>query len=110
MLVPLHLILKPLLTNEVSEISNAAGVAPLIVVPGNNLNHVPAKSHRQESVYDRGAFVTTEVTGNERLFRVAEDTFERTFGSLFESLIHCFLCGFFTHVRHEIDRWSLVYE
>src|SRR5258708_3475647 len=49
----LHSGLKAFLCDKVCEISNAAGVTPLVVVPGDYFHHVAAANHRRETINDR---------------------------------------------------------
>src|SRR5437870_2621025 len=63
--------------DECQEVGTAAAVAPLVVVPGDDLHHRPAEHHRARRVDDRGARVTPEVGRYERLVRHAEDALHR---------------------------------
>src|SRR4249919_2389563 len=58
------------------EVRDAAAVAPLVVVPGDHLDHVPAEDHGRLGVDDRGARVALEVHRHERFVRDAEDALE----------------------------------
>src|ERR1700690_2058930 len=77
------------LGDELGEVGDAAAVAPLVVVPGKNLDEVagPADDHRQRGVDDRGARVGLEVHRDERLVADAEDALERTRGGLAEGVV-----------------------
>src|SRR5574337_1955112 len=48
------------------EVCHAAAVAPLVVVPGDDLHEVAAQDHGGGAVDDRGPAVTPEVGGDER--------------------------------------------
>src|SRR6187549_861178 len=52
--------------HEGDEVGHAAAVAPLVVVPGEDLDEVTAEAHRGESVDDGAALVTLEVHRDER--------------------------------------------
>src|SRR5438128_12570086 len=47
--------------NEIREVGDAAGIAPLVVVPGHDLDHVPAKHHRRETINDSRVCVTAKI-------------------------------------------------
>src|SRR5574337_130030 len=55
------------------EVGHAAAVAPLVVVPGDDLHEVAAEDHAGRGVDDRGAAVAAEVARDEGLVRDAED-------------------------------------
>src|SRR6478672_12243954 len=57
------------LTDKGDQIGHAAGVAPLVVVPGDDLDHV-AKDHRVQGADDGRVFVALQVHRDERLVRV----------------------------------------
>ena len=59
--------------HEVDEVRDAAAVAPLVVVPGDDLDQVATHGHRAGGVDDRGACVALEVDGHERVVRDAQD-------------------------------------
>src|SRR6266699_6997244 len=73
-IVFLFISLQAFLCNEVSEVSDAARVAPLVVVPRDNLDHVTAKNHRREPVHNRRMRVAPEVSGDQGLLCVIKDT------------------------------------
>src|SRR5204862_1763877 len=62
--------LEPLLREERAQVAHAAGVAPLVVVPGDHLDHVAADDHRAQAVDDRAVGIALEVAADERLFGV----------------------------------------
>src|SRR6185503_8852217 len=55
------------------EVGAAAAVAPLVVVPGDDLHHRPAEDHGARRVDDRGAGIAAEVGRDEGLVGHAED-------------------------------------
>src|SRR5688572_27439008 len=55
------------------EIGDAAAVAPLVVIPGDDLDHPLADDHRRQRVDDRRAVVALVVHRDERLVADAED-------------------------------------
>src|SRR6187399_242643 len=66
------------LCDERGDVSDAAAVAPLVVVPRDDLHEVAAQGHRGGRVDDRRAAVAAEVRGDEGLVRDAQDALERT--------------------------------
>ena len=54
--------LQAFFREEKDEISDAAGIAPLVVIPGDNLDHILADDHSLKTINDRGVVVTPEVS------------------------------------------------
>src|ERR1700739_193573 len=70
--------LEALLNEEADEIDYAVGVAPLVVVPAEDLDAV--SDHLGErSVHDRRERVALEVGADQQVLVVAQDAFELTF-------------------------------
>src|SRR5690242_11345655 len=78
--------LQPL-THEVRQVGDAAGIAPLVVVPGDDLDHVVSQHHRRETIDDRGVRVATEVAGDQRLVGIVEDAVHLASGGLLEGIV-----------------------
>src|SRR3972149_12211475 len=55
-----------LLGHDRREIRRAARVGPLVVVPGNDLDHRSAQDHRRKAIHDRGARIALEVDRHQR--------------------------------------------
>src|SRR6185437_17102285 len=64
--------LEPL-SHEVGQVGDPAGIAPLIVVPGDDLDHVVAQHHCREAVNDGRVGVTPEIAGDQWLVGEVED-------------------------------------
>jgi hypothetical protein len=62
--------LKSKLTDEVN---NTAGVTPLVVVPGDELDEVGVEGDTSLGIEDGGAFITVQVTGDNFVLSVAEN-------------------------------------
>src|SRR6478609_7022418 len=75
------------LGDELREVGDAAAVAPLVVVPGDDLDEVAAEDHVRGQVHDRGAGIAAEVGGHERLVGRAEDALERPGRGVPEGLV-----------------------
>ena len=73
--------------DEGDQVGDPAAVAPLVVVPGDDLDHVAAEDHGRVGVDDRGAAVALEVDRHERLVRDAEDALERAGGRRAERVV-----------------------
>src|SRR5215203_5910442 len=63
-----------LLTDEGDELGDAAGVRPLVVVPGQHLDEIVAKGHRRQPIDDGGARVAPKIGRHQGFLGVAEDT------------------------------------
>jgi hypothetical protein len=55
------------------EVNNTAGVTPLVVVPGNELNEVGVERNTSLSIEDGRAGVTVQVSGDNVVLGVAKD-------------------------------------
>src|SRR5258708_20638441 len=53
--------LPAFLSDEVREISNTAGVAPLVIVPGEDLDHLATPNHGHLSVHDPEIRIPTQI-------------------------------------------------
>ena len=61
--------------DKLREVHEAVGVAPFVVIPGNNLDLV-ADDLGQAGVEDRRGRVADDVGGDDRLVRVGQDALE----------------------------------
>ena len=59
--------------NVLHQVNNSARVAPLVVIPGNELDEVGVKHDTGAGIEDRRAWVRLEVGGDEGLVAVSED-------------------------------------
>ena len=65
---------KPTLKNPLTkEIENTAGVAPLVVVPGDKLDEGAAQSNTGLSIEDGGVVVTVQIGRDELVLGVSQD-------------------------------------
>jgi len=65
------------------KVDNTVAVAPLVIVPGNELDEGLVKSDTSLGIEDRGLALTVEIRGYNELISVAEDTLKLTLrGSL----------------------------
>ena len=90
--------------DNVGEVDDALGVAPLVVVPGDNLDHVVAHDHGEGGVDGGGDVGAAEVDGDEGGLGDGEDALHVTLGGLLEGGVH--LLGgeaLLLDVDHEVD-------
>jgi len=73
-------ILKTLFRHEIHEIGHPAGIAPLVVVPRQDLGHVAALDGGVLGVHDARMEVALEIRGDELLFAKGQDAGQRSFG------------------------------
>src|SRR6266436_930584 len=78
---------------EFDEVAATAGIAPLVVVPGQNFYAAVADDFGVFGIDDRGIGIAFEVGGDELFFRVTEDTFHRAVGGSFQRGVDGFLGG-----------------
>ena len=62
---------------SLDEVRDAVGVAPLVVVPGDDLDHRPVHHRGQLRVDDRGGGVLDDVRGDDRVLGVLEQSLQR---------------------------------
>src|SRR5215211_4555601 len=65
--------LQSFFPEELDEVADAAGVAPLVVVPGEHLDEIAVDDFRVVGVHDGGVVVLAEVHRDERLLREGEN-------------------------------------
>src|SRR6266850_5460312 len=88
--------------DELGDVGEAARVAPLVVVPGNDLDHV-AEDDRVQRAHDRRVRVALQVARYERLLGVIHDPLERSLGRALERGVYFFLGDLALERRREVD-------
>src|SRR3954471_18020160 len=89
--------------DEAEQVRATAAVAPLVVVPGDDLDHRPAQHHRARRVDDRGPGVTAEVRRHQLLVGDAEDALHRSRRGRPERLVDLLWGRRPSDVRGEVD-------
>src|SRR5438477_2910102 len=87
---------------ELDEVAAAAGVAPLVVVPGQNFYAAVADNFGVFGVDDGGIGIPLEIGGDEFFFRVTEDALHGAVRCGFQRGVDGFFC------RRTIDENSEV--
>src|SRR5437879_2156402 len=90
-------------SQQFDEVAATAGVAPLVVVPGQNFYAAITDNLGVFGIDDRGIRIALEVGGDEFLFGVAEDALHWTVGGGFESGVYGFLGGGLVDEDGEVD-------
>ena len=93
----------PLLGGDLSQVDDALAVSPLVVVPGNNLDHVVTHDHGQGSINGGGNISAAEVDGDEGLVGDGKDSLLGTVGSLAEGIVDLLSEGLLLDLDDEID-------
>src|SRR5690348_12521670 len=78
--------LQSLAGNVDGQVADAAGVAPLVVVPGDDLDHI-ADHERIQGAHDSRVRVALEVHRDQRLFSVGHDPLQRSLRRLLERCV-----------------------
>src|SRR5690625_3659157 len=91
-----------LLTNVDGQVHQAAGVSPLVVVPGNDL-HLVADDASQFGIEDGGGWVGDDVTGNQRILGVLQDALQRSFCSFLHRRVDLFDRYVFTGGKGQVS-------
>jgi hypothetical protein len=94
---------RVLASGEEEEIAHTAGVTPLVIVPGDELDEVGAKLDPGLGVEDRRGGVADEVGGDEFLLAVLEDALVFTFSSLLDDRLDLIVGGSLLGADNEID-------
>lgn len=92
-----------LASSEEEEIAHTAGVTPLVIVPGDQLDKVGVELDSGLGVEDRRGGVADEVGGDEVLLAVLEDALVFTFRSLLDDSLDLIVGGSFLGADNEID-------
>ena len=85
------------------EVDHSVGVAPLVVVPGHNLDEAGGEGDASISVEDGGAWVSGEVLGDDSVLSVAEDALELVLGGLLDALLDLVVAGIAAESHGQVD-------
>ena len=85
------------------QVGHAAGVAPLVVVPGNNLDHVAVDNGGELPVDDGGAAVALQVHRHQRILAVAQDALQLPLGGGAQGCVDLLFGHRLLHVGDEVD-------
>jgi hypothetical protein len=62
-----------LFRHEGRQITGAAAVAPLVVIPGKHFGHLAFHDHDRKRIDDRRSRVTAKITGSQGLVAIVQD-------------------------------------
>jgi hypothetical protein len=85
------------------QVADTAGVAPLVVVPGDELDEGVAQLDTSLSVEDGGGGVADEVSGDESVLGVLEDTLVLALGGGLDGSLDFVVLGGLLEADDEID-------
>lgn len=85
------------------EVNDTAGVTPLVVVPGDELDEVRVEGDTGLGIEDGGVVVTVEVGGDNLVLGVAEDALELTLGGGLENLLNLVVGGGLLDTASKVD-------
>jgi hypothetical protein len=91
------------LGNVGQEIEDTAGVTPLVVVPGDQLDEVLVEGDTSLGVEDGGVGVANHVAGNNLVLGVSEDALEGTVGSILDDLLDLVVAGTLLNAGSQVD-------
>src|SRR5512137_1264463 len=91
------------LGDVLGQVDKPAGIAPLVVVPGDDLDQVAVEDLGREQVDDAGPGVAQEIAGDERLVGDAEDALERAGRGGLEGGVDVLDRGRLLQDGHEVD-------
>lgn len=87
----------------VDEVAHAAGVAPLVVVPGDELNEVGAQLDSGVGVEDRGGMAADEIGGDDELVGVVDDSLVLALGGGLDDGLDLLVGGALLKADNEIN-------
>jgi hypothetical protein len=93
----------PAVGDDVSEVDDPLRVPPLVVVPGDDLDHVVPHDHGERGVDCGGDVGAPEVDGDERLVADIEDALELAGGAVAERLVDLLSEGLVGDLDDEVD-------
>jgi hypothetical protein len=93
----------PAVGDDVSEVDDPLRVPPLVVVPGDDLDHVVPHDHGERGVDCGGDVGAPEVDGDERLVADIEDALELGGGAVAERLVDLLGEGLVGDLDDEVD-------
>ena len=85
------------------EIADAPRVAPLVVVPGNQLDEVLVQRDTSLSIEDGGSRVADEIGGDDILISVLKNALVLVFGSSLDDSLDLIIGGLLLEAHDEID-------
>src|SRR5437879_11627457 len=88
---------------KLDEVATTAGVAPLVVVPGQNFDTALSDNFGAFSIDDGRIRIALEVGGDELFFGVAEYAFHWAVGGGFQSSVDGILVGTLVHEDGQVD-------
>ena len=92
-----------LLGDDASHLENLVRVAPLVIVPGADLDEGAVKLDAGLDIEDRRAGIAAEVGGNDSLVGVAEDALELALGSFLHRRADFLVGRFLVELDREVD-------
>src|SRR5660397_128060 len=84
------------------QVDQAAGVPPLVVVPGEHLHHLPAEDLGREGVEGGRCRVVVEIDRDERFVHVLEDPLHGALGGLLHRRVDLFRRGALRQLHREV--------
>src|SRR5205823_5565112 len=95
--------LEPFAGDEGCEIGDAAGVAPLVVVPGEDLDHRATYDHRRETIDDRRMRIAPQIGRDQGLLAVIQNTLKRAGRCCLKGVVYFVFGGLSPYSGHEVD-------
>ena len=85
------------------QVDHSVGVAPLVVVPGDDLDEAVVESDAGVGVEDGGAGIGGEVLGDDLVLSVSEETLELALRGSLDALLDLFVGGVGAELDGEVD-------
>jgi hypothetical protein len=96
-----------LLGSKHQEIAHAARVAPLVIVPGNELDKFLVEGNTSSSIKDGRGVVADEIRGDDRVFSVLHDALHGTSGGLLDGGLDVVIRGLLLEADDEIHNGDI---
>ena len=96
--------LQPFCRNKLDEIADAAGVAPLVVVPGKHLDQSSVDDLRVFGINNRRIRIPFEVARDKRLFGKRQNSAQLLVRRVFQSTVYFFRARLFLNVHDDVHQ------
>src|ERR1700676_1728309 len=90
------------LVHEMNQVAHAAGVSPLIVVPGDDFHAIAADHARERRVHNGGTIVATVIDRHQLFSFHSQNSFHGAVGGGHHGGVHFFHGGVFFHEDHQV--------
>src|SRR4030042_761919 len=85
-----------------NQVSQTAAVPPLVVIPGQHLDHVAGKNHSAQGIEDGAVLIAFEINAYQRLIAVFQNALKLALSGSLKNLIYLLSSYLFVQVCHKV--------